>query len=317
MTNLSFFSYKRTRHFLLILVYLIIVFLISPISLALFLSTLFTPLIQWCYRKTKIPYLLIILASSILAFGVAYVIIQFIVNSFLLLLPQLQFYLTQDFFNQPILAEISTLSMTFIEQFSSFAIITIKNVFHYIFEVFIFLMTFFFSLLEGKRNPYWFFAYVPASVRTTWKNYYARAMQLFTTLLFVELRLLLLTFALLALGFILLDFSYPIQKALLIAVADCLPFFGIGIVMIPLAIYFYFADSLLLCVATTLLYVFIQTTRQLTESYLWASTFHVRTVHTFIISATSVLLFGFYGILLSPFILLFAVKLKEQPIFAR
>lgn len=317
MSNLSFFSYKRTSHFVLFLGYILIIFLIFPISLGLFLSTLLSPILKWIYTTFKIPYVFVVFGSSFLFFYGCYVAIVFSFNSLMVLLPQLQHFLTQDLFEHPFLATISTTSMHWIEQLSGFVVSTIQNIFHYIFELFLFLLAFYFSLFESKRNLYWFFAYVPAAVRTQWQQYYARAMQLFTTFLFVELRLLFLTFLLLAIGFFLLGFTYPLQKALFIAIADCLPFFGIGIVLIPLATYFYISDQLVLAVAIVLLYVFIQTTRQLTESYLWASTFHVRTIHTFMISAASVYLFGFYGILLSPFLLLLAVKLKQQPIFGR
>lgn len=317
MANMSFFSYKRTREFLLFLAYISVIFLVFPISLGLFLSTLFAPLLRWIYNSFKIPYIILVLGSTVLFFYFCYICIIFSIDSFLILLPQLQHYLNQDFFEHPLLSTISTTSLTWMEQLSSFAVSTVQNIFHYIFELFIFLLAFYFSLFESKRNPYWFFSYVPTTVRTQWQHYYTRAMQLFRTFLFVELRLLLLTFLLLALGFFLLDFSHPLHKALLISVADCLPFFGIGIVLIPLTVYFFMTDQIILGFAIIFLYVFIQTTRQLTESYLWASTFHVRTIHTFIISAASVYLFGFYGILLSPFLLLLAVKIKHQPIFGR
>ena len=71
----------------------------------------------------------------------------------------------------------------------------------------------------------------------------------------------------------------------------------------------------MLTVAVITLYIFILVSRQLAESKLWASTFHIRTIHTFFISASSILIFGVYGIFLSPFLLLLAVKLKERAIF--
>ena len=111
-----------------------------------------------------------------------------------------------------------------------------------------------------------------------------------------------------------LQFENPMNKAFLISFADVLPFFGIGLFLIPIAIYFFAIGDKFLSLALLFLYVFIQITRQLTESLLWASTFQLRTVHTFFISAASILLFGVYGILLSPFLLLIAVKVKQKSI---
>lgn len=114
-----------------------------------------------------------------------------------------------------------------------------------------------------------------------------------------------------------LQFEQAIIKAFIVAFADVLPFFGIGVFLVPMSIYFYFNGNTFLCVAILLLYLFVQLTRQLADSMLWSNTLQLRTFHTFFISAASILLFGFYGILLSPIFLFLAVKLKENSIFER
>ena len=115
----------------------------------------------------------------------------------------------------------------------------------------------------------------------------------------------------------LFQFENAIIKAFIVAFADVLPFFGIGVFLVPMSIYFYFNGNTFLCVSILLLYLFVQLTRQLADSMLWSNTLQLRTVHTFFISAASILLFGFYGILLSPLFLFLAVKLKENAIFER
>ena len=107
------------------------------------------------------------------------------------------------------------------------------------------------------------------------------------------------------------------MKAFLIAFADSLPFLGIGIFLIPLSIYFFIVGQPVVGSLIIALYIFVQLIRQLTESMLWSHTFHLRMIHTFIISAASVLLFGLYGIILSPILLMLAIKAKQHPIFAR
>ncbi len=317
MNNLFNFSYESTKKILLLLLYLLLMIVISPITLGIFFATLFHPFLLFFYKKLHIPYVIVVFLTTISFFYAFYLFIHFIIDSFMIVFPQIQQLVTSDIFSHPVLQSMMEAALSAVDQIASMGISLTKELFSYLFEVIIFIMAFYFSLFESKRDRYWFFVYTPISVRTTWKNYFKRAMNLFTTFLYVEIRLLLVTFILLALGFWLLGFTYPWQKAFFISLGDCLPFFGIGLVLIPMAIYFYISEQAILCIAIIILYIFIQTTRQLTESYLWASTFHVRTIHTFFISAASVLLFGFYGILISPFLLLLAVKLKEKSIFAR
>ena len=317
MNNFFTFSYESTRRILLLLLYIALLIFLSPITLGIFFAALFHPFLLFFYKKFKIPYFIVVFVTTIAFFYGLYWFIKFIIDSFIIVLPQLQTTISGDIFQHPVLKTIMEAGLSAIDQIASISINATKEIFSYMFEVIIFIMAFYFSLFESKRDRYWFFVYTPPFVRETWKSYFKRAIEIFTTFLYVEIRLISLTFILLALGFWLLDFTYPLQKAFFIALADCLPFFGIGLVLIPLAIYFYLVEEVILCIAVIVLYIFIQTTRQLTESFLWASAFHVRTVHTFFISAACVLLFGFYGILLSPFILLFLVKLKQNPIFAQ
>ncbi|KGR83245.1 AI-2E family transporter [Lysinibacillus odysseyi] len=317
MNNLFNFSYESTKKIALLLSYLLLMIVVSPITLGIFFATLFHPFLLFFYKKLRIPYVLVVFFTTISFFYGMYFLVRFIIDSFIIVFPQIQELVNSDIFSHPILQAMMEAALSAVDQIASVGINLTKELFSYFFEVIIFIMAFYFSLFESKRDRYWFFIYTPKSVRQTWKSYFERAMHLFTTFLYVEIRLLIVTFLLLVLGFWLLGFSFPWQKAFFIALADCLPFFGIGLILVPLAIYFYIVDKVILCIAIIVLYIFIQTTRQLTESYLWASTFHVRTIHTFFISAASVLLFGFYGILLSPFFLLLAVKLKEKSIFAR
>ena len=140
-------------------------------------------------------------------------------------------------------------------------------------------------------------------------------MQLLSYFVYVELQLFTITFILLCFGLSALQFDSAISKAFLIALADCLPFLGIGLFLVPAAIYFFFIGKTWLCAAIIILYIFIQVTRQLAESKLWAHTMQLRMIHTFFISAAAVLLFGIYGILLSPIFLVIAVKIKQSAIF--
>lgn len=319
MNKIPFFSSKSFVKISLLIGYLLVTIIVSPLSIAIFCAYIVYPFVNFCNKKLKIPFTISVLLISLSFFYLIYILIHVTLQSCILLLPILQDTLVQLTNQQPanLLSTVFNEALSMADKLVQYVFQLIQQLFQYFFELIIFIMAFYFSLFESKRNRYWFFLYTPKLVRDEWKRYFSKAMDLFIRFLFVEVRLFLLTFILLSCGFILLKFEHAILKAFFISVSDALPFFGIGFVLVPLAIYYFFTGKTFLGVAIIVLYIFIQTIRQLTESYLWASTFHLRTVHSFVISAASVLVFGFYGIILSPFFLLLAVKLKEKSIFAR
>ncbi len=319
-SNFKIFSYKSTTKYLVLFGYFAILFLILPISLAIFSAYLLFPIVNFCYKKMRIPYFISMFLVTFTFFYLMYQVSAILIQSILTFIPYIKMHLgdfSSNYANVvffPMLLEKSFSMMdTIIMSILNF----VQQLFSYLFEVFVFIVAFYFALFESRKDRLWFFIYVPTQYRDEWKHYFKRAMGIFSYFLFVELQLFLLTFILLSSGFWILQFDHPISKALLISLADALPFFGIGLFLIPAAIYFFIIGQKWLALSLIVLYIFIQITRQLTESLVWASTFQLRTVHSFFISAASILLFGLYGILISPFLLLIAVKVKENSIFAR
>lgn len=312
----KFFSYKRPIKWLLFFLYLTIIYIILPVSLAIFVAYLAFPLVQVFHRVFKLPYWLSSILTEIILLLSICLVFLLTFQSMLGLLPGLKEKLSQVTF----LANYDSVLISLVQEKSLEAfdvlltVITqiVQSIFQYAIEFLIFIVALFFALFESRKSRTWFFVYVPASYRNEWKNYFSKGMQLFSYFLYVEFQLLALTFILLSCGLSLLGFEQAVSKALLISLADSLPFFGIGLFLIPMSIYFFIIGKTYLCVTILILYIFIQLTRQLVESMLWASTLHLRTVHTFFISAASILIFGFYGILLSPFFFFLAVRFKEK-----
>ncbi|RHW33504.1 AI-2E family transporter [Lysinibacillus yapensis] len=302
----------------MLLLYFVILWLILPVSLGIFCAYFLYPLIHLCTKHLKMPFILSAILISAAIFFSAYTFFYITVQSVISIYPELKVQVENlDILNSGdhiLLETIFNKSLSYVDS----AIIGIANVLQdllsYIIELFIFIVAFFFSIFESRKNRYWFFIYVPKQYREEWKGYYIKATSLFGYFIYVEFQLFIITFFLLSLGLAILHFEHPINKSFLISLADALPFFGIGLFLIPIAIYFFTIGEKFLCFALIVLYIFIQLTRQIAESLLWASTFHLRTVHTFFISAASILLFGFYGILLSPFLFLIAVKIKQKSI---
>lgn len=317
--NAPFFTPTRLK-FLLFLLYLLAIFLLFPLSSAVFFSYLLFPLVSFFHTKFHLPYALAVLGVATCILALIAALCFAAVQSLLQIFPFIQSFMTNlsaqyashPFF--PLLSErLSTLLDTMVETILS----TGKTIFNSLFDVLLFFLTTFFSLHESKKNRLWFFAFVPKSYRADWQRYFTKSMSLFSYFLLVELQLFTLTFLLLCTGLSILQFDGAIYKAFLIALADCIPFLGIGLFLVPTALYFFLLHNWLLGGAVLCLYFFVQITRQLAESKLWSHTMQLRITYTFIISATAFLLFGIYGILMSPLLLFVAMKLKTHPIFAR
>lgn len=308
---------KIITKYSILTLYFLILWFILPISLAVFFAYLLYPVISFFHRRLKLPYFISAILISILIFLLTYSFIYITFQSIISLYPEVKIQVQQlhiDSTNLQILETIFNKSLSYVDSAIMGIGDFLQDIFQYLIELFIFTVAFYFSLFESRKSRYWFFIYVPKKYRAEWKQYFTKATNLFSYFIYVEFQLFVITFILLSCGLALLKFETAIEKAFLISLADALPFFGIGLFLIPTAIYFFAIGQRFLSLSLILLYVFIQITRQLTESMLWASTFHLRTVHTFFISAASILLFGIYGILLSPFFLLIAVKLKQKTI---
>lgn len=310
------FPYQNYMKYIVLIIYFVILWFILPIALAIFSAYFLYPVVDFFHKRMKLPYIISSSITSLLIFLVFYSFFYISIQSLVTIYPEVKKQITDlQLINPNYLFNFENIinkALSYVDTALLDFANLIQDFFQYLIELFIFIVAFFFSLFESKKNRLWFFVYVPKPYREEWKRYFTKATGLFGYFIYVEFQLFVITFFLLSVGLALLQFEHPIGKAFLISFADALPFFGIGLFLIPMAIYFFAIGNKLLSFAILMLYIFIQITRQLTESMLWASTFHLRTVHTFFISAASILLFGFYGILLSPFFLLIAVKLKQK-----
>lgn len=311
---------QSSGKYVILLLYFALFYFIFPIILGLFFAYLFFPIFDYFKRTFKVPFVLIVFFISLLLFSLLGMFIYLIIQSVIQVFPSIQTTLqvfSENYLSHPLLPYFIEKLSSIINEVTLFFVNFLKNGLNSLFDLFLFAIAFYFSLFESKKNRLWFFTYAPKAYRKEWSRYFTKAMELISYFIFVEIQLFTLTFILLSAGFYFLSFDAPVTKAFVIALADCLPFLGIGLFLIPLTIYYFFVQQQLLGVAIIVLYLFVQTTRQLTESMLWSHTLHIRMIHTFLISAASILLFGFYGILLSPILLVVAIKLKQSPIFAK
>ncbi|PIC74783.1 AI-2E family transporter [Sporosarcina sp. P17b] len=191
----------------------------------------------------------------------------------------------------------------------------LQKTFQQIFSTFLFIIAYFFALRESATNRFWFLVYFPKNFRQVARKIFDRSSRLMGHFFSVQIRLFFMTFILMVIGFWLLDFESFLTKAFLISLVDSIPFLGIGLVFLPMIAFSFYIDDIHIAIGLLVLYIVILVSRQMVESLLWAHAFKLRTVHSFIITACAVYLFGLYGIMFLPFFLFIALKVKEHPTF--
>lgn len=298
---------------------LLIIFLVPPIAIALILAYFTAPLLFAVRNVTKLPLTVATLLGMTLILlsigGFTYIAFHSLIE----LIPTIERQLAPFTQNTDMIGKtIAFLEEKIVEYghaMLEFAVTTIQSIFQHVFSFFIFLVAYFFALRESGNNRFWFLVYFPYKIRQSTRRMLLEASKLIGTFVSVEARLMFLTFIILIIGFSLLKFNSPVGMAFLVTLVDSLPFLGTGIFLIPMAVFFFFTDRLFVGIAIIFIYLFTITIRQLAESYMWASTFQLRPVHAFFIMASSIYLFGFAGILLTPFLLFAALRIKQHTLF--
>lgn len=305
------------KKWLPIVVIVILAWLIYPVTIAILIAYFSHPIVYSFQKVSRLPRWITALffECALLAFIilVATLVVKElfeIVYPFRFHLEELLLYANKANW-QSVIEGLSMVSESLLKKITLF----IQHLPEQFVETFVFLVALFFALQESLKSRTWFFIYIPSRTRKTLKPLFLSATDLFEKFTKVEIKLFLLTFLQLTIGFYAMQFSSPIGLAFLISFADFMPFVGTGVFLIPMAVYFILTKQTTLGIIILLLYAFILLSRQLFESFLWANTMHIRAVHVFFISACSLLLFGVPGILLSPFLLLAAVHFRQHKWF--
>ncbi|WP_170232557.1 AI-2E family transporter [Sporosarcina luteola] len=297
----------------------ILIFIVPPVGIAIILAYFTAPILTAIRVMTKLPLtiatLFVMLSILFIVSTFSFIALHGLMDTIPIVERHLSQYTGKTDLSGKIFSFLEEKVIEYGHALLEYAIAFTASLFQRIFSLFIFLVAYFFALRESGKNKFWFLIYFPVSMRQSAKRIFTKSGELIGTFFFVEARLFLLTFIVLSLGFSLLGFESPIGNAFLVSLVDSLPFLGIGLFMIPMAIYFLYSNQLVIGVSLILLYIFVLTTRQLAESYMWASAFKVKPIHAFFITVCSFYLFGLPGILLTPFLLFAALKLKKHPSF--
>ncbi len=117
--------------------------------------------------------------------------------------------------------------------------------------------------------------------------------------------LLFMTFGELLVGLLILGADYPFLLAVLIAILDILPIFGVGTALIPWAIAeILFMKNYYMGIGLFILYVIITVVRQATEPKIVAGSLGLHPLLTLIAMYVGLKLFGVLGMILAPLALI-------------
>lgn len=297
----------------------IIIYKVPPAAIAVILAYFTTPILLSIQSVTKLPLTIATLFVMSIMLFIFSAFFYIGIHGILEIIPAVERHLTPFSNETDLIGKAFSVLEDKIVEYSSLMIehtlTIVSSVFQHVISLFIFLIAYFFALRECGKNRFWFLIYFPSKLRAQAKRFFSESSQLITTFVSVEARLVFLTFIILAIGFSLLKFSSPIGIAFLISLIDSFPFLGIGLFIVPMAIYFIHAGNYLVGISLIFLYLITLTVRQVAESYMYASTFQIKPIHAFFIVACSVYLFGIIGVFLTPFLLFAALKMKNHPLF--
>lgn len=297
----------------------IFIFIVPPVGIAIIVAYFTAPILLAVRTMTKLPLTIatfFVMLSILFIFSTfSFIALHGLMDTVPLLEKHLSTFTGKTDLTGKILSFLEEKIIEYGHALLEYAVTVTATFFQRIFSLFIFIVAYFFALRESGKNKFWFLVYFPVSMRASAKRIFTISGELFGTFAFVEARLFLLTFIILSIGFTLLGFESPIGSAFLVSIADSMPLLGIGLFLIPMAGFFLYTNQLFVGISLALLYIFVVMTRQMAESYMWASAFRVKPIHAFFITVCSLYLFGLPGILLTPFILFAALKVKNHPAF--
>lgn len=296
-------------------IYCIGIIILFPISSAIFLAYLLFPIIHFINRLTKLHFSLCLLLVAAFFAYVMYELLLFTSQTFISLIPLFFDFIHSIQNTYPIVNVIFSELIHSLQNNSSQIFQSIQTSFSTLMNLVLFLFSFIFAIFECKKNRLWFFKIVPKRYRTNWQNNFTQFAKLMRYFVWIEFVLFSVTFSLLTLVFYLFKFPYFLNLAFIVALADLLPMLGLGLFFIPLCIYFIVGDNIVMAIAFLSIYLSLIAIRQLIDSMLWANSLQIQTAHSFFIMAASVLLFGFYGLFISPILIIILLKLKKTTYF--
>lgn len=123
-----------------------------------------------------------------------------------------------------------------------------------------------------------------------------------------QIILMIMTFIIFSIGFVIIDAPYSLLIAFIIAILDILPVIGSGVIMIPWTVISLISGNSDLALGLAIVYVVATLIRQIIEPKIMGDKIGVRPLYTFIATIVGMMVFGPIGVILGPLI---AVVIKS------
>ncbi|WP_100397961.1 sporulation integral membrane protein YtvI [Bacillus sp. FJAT-44742] len=180
------------------------------------------------------------------------------------------------------------------------------------------LVVFFFVLLsvfflgkDWKKITKWVTIKVPESIRMRGLSF-GRAMRIRVFgFLKAQFILMTITFIIVLLGLAILDIEHALTIAVVVGVAELLPYLGTGTILIPWFVYLFITGQIGLGITLAILYGIIVIVRQLVEPKVLSSSMNLHPLAVLISLFAGLQLFGAIGLFLGPLLLVIIVILID------
>lgn len=207
---------------------ILIIYLFPPVALAVIAAFFTAPLLNAVSGVTKLPLTISTLLVISLIFFITGTFFYIGLRGLIEILPIIENQLALITLDTDLIGKgigfleekILTIGQAFIDS----ALSILQTLFQQVMSIFIFLIAYFFALRESGKSRFWFLIYFPVKFRKQAKYTLEKASQLIGTFIYVEAKLIFITFIILSVGFVILNFPSAIGIALLISLADSLPF---------------------------------------------------------------------------------------------
>lgn len=130
-----------------------------------------------------------------------------------------------------------------------------------------------------------------------------------------QFTLISITAVIVLIGLLILRIEYAITIALIIGLVDLLPYLGTGLIFIPWIFYNFFTENYFLTIGISILYAIVLVQRQVMEPKVLSSNIGLDPLPTLMALFIGFKLFGFFGLILGPVLLVLGKALYNAGVF--
>lgn len=168
---------------------------------------------------------------------------------------------------------------------------------------------------DWKRISAWLLSFIPDSMKASVDAVWTDLRKALFGFLRAQFILVSITTVFVIIGLLLLRVPYAVTIGLLIGLVDILPYLGTGAVFVPWILYALVEGSYAFAFGLAVLYGIIVIARQLAEPKIYSSSIGLNPLATLIAIFVGLKLFGFFGLIIGPVLLVIAFSLHRADVF--